>query len=191
MVHFHETTTVEIIWSVIPILILIGMAWPATGTLLETREMSAPDITIKVTGYQWKWGYEYLGNGVKFDSSLATPREQIEEAAKKGESVFFDVDNSLVVPAGKKVRIHTTSNDVLHSWYVPELSVKQDAVPGLVRDAWFRAGKTGTYRVQCALQGDGGHGLMPTVVKIVAEDECRIWVAEQKLVADEPAYDPD
>lgn len=189
--HFHENTTVEIIWSVIPVLILIGMAWPATRTLLESRDASAPDITIKVTGYQWKWRYEYLGNGIEFDSSPAKLREQTESAAVKGDNDLLQVDNPLVVPIGKKVRILTTSHDVLHSWHVPDLSVKQDALPGLIRDAWFRAEKTGTYRGQCALSSDKRHGLKPIIVDVVSEDDYRIWVAEQKSVAGEAANDPD
>jgi len=189
--HFHENTTVEIIWSVIPVLILIGMAWPATRALLESRNASAPDITIKVTGYQGKWGYEYLGNGIKFDSSPATLREQIGGAAVKSDNDPLEVDNPLVVPVGKKVRILTTSNDVLHSWHVPDLSVKQDALPGVIRDARFRAEKIGTYRGQCALSSDKGHGPKPIVVDVVSEADYRNWVAEQKSVTGVSANDPD
>ena len=137
--HFHENTTVEIIWSVIPVLILVGMAWPATRTLLESRDASAPDVTIKVTGYQGNWGYEYLGNGIKFDSSPAKLREQTGGAAAEGDNDVLELNNPLVVPVGKKVRILTTSNDVLHSWHVPDLSVRQDVLPGVIRDVWFRA----------------------------------------------------
>jgi len=188
--QFHENTTVEIVWTVIPVFILIGMAWPATKTLLEMRDTSAPDMTIKVTGYQWKWGYEYLDDGVSFYSTLATPREQIEGNADKGEHYLLEVDKPLVVPVGKKVRILTTANDVLHSWYVPELAIKQDAIPGFIRDTWFRAENTGTFRGQCAELCGKEHGFMPIVVNVVSEDDYKIWVAEQKSGASAAAYDP-
>ena len=178
--QFHESTTVEIIWTVVPVFILIGMAWPATTTLLDLRDTSAPDLTIKATGYQWKWGYEYLDEGIQFYSTLATPREQIEGDADKGENYLLEVDNPVVVPVGKKVRILTTANDVLHAWFVQELSVKQDAIPGFIRDAWFRAEKIGVYRGQCAELCGKEHGFMPIVVHVVSEDDYRKWVAEQK-----------
>lgn len=189
--HFHESTAVEIIWSVIPILILLGMAWPAVRTLLEMRNASPPDITIKVTGYQRKWGYEYLDDGIRFDSSLVTPREQIEGVAKLGVINLFEVDNPLVVPVGKKVRILTTANEFPHTWHVPELAVKQDAVPGFVRDAWFRAEKAGTYHGQCELPCDREHGSVPIVVEVVSVDDYRTWVAEQRSAAGAPANDSD
>ena len=188
--HFHENTTVEIVWTVIPVFILIGLAWPATKALLEMRDTSAPDMTIKVTGYQWKWGYEYLDDDVKFYSTLATPRDQIHGGAEKGEHYLLEVDNPLVVPVGKKVRILTTANDVLHAWYVPELAVKQDAIPGFIRDTWFRAEETGTFRGQCAELCGKEHGFMPIVVNVVSEDDYKIWVAEQKSAGGAAAYDP-
>ena len=169
--HFHENTTVEVIWTVVPFFILIGMAWPTTKTLLHMRDASEPDLTIKATGYQWKWGYEYLDEGIKFYSVLATPRDQIEGNAPKNEHYLLEVDNPVVVPAGKKVRILTTANDVLHAWYVPALAVKQDAIPGFIRDAWFRADKPGIYRGQCAELCGKEHGFMPIVVQVVTEDE--------------------
>jgi cytochrome c oxidase subunit 2 len=181
--HFHENTTVEIIWTIVPFFILVGMAWPATRTLLAMRDASEPDMTIKATGYQWKWGYEYLDEGIKFYSVLATPRDQIEAGAPKAEQYLLEVDNPVVVPVGKKVRVLTTANDVLHAWYVPALAVKQDAIPGFIRDAWFRAEKTGVYRGQCAELCGKEHGFMPIVVKVVTEDEYRAWVAEQKQKA--------
>ena len=188
--HFHENTTVEIVWTVVPVFILIGLAWPATKTLLEMRDTSAPDMTIKVTGYQWKWGYEYLDDDVKFYSALATPRDQIEGNAEKGENYLLEVDKPLVVPVGKKVRILTTANDVLHAWYVPELAVKQDAIPGFIRDTWFRAEETGTFRGQCAELCGKEHGFMPIVVNVVSENDYKIWVAEQKSGTGAAAYDP-
>lgn len=189
--HFHENPAVEIIWSVIPVLILIGMTWPATRALLEMRNVSAPDITIKVTGYQRKWGYEYLDNGISFDSSLVTPRKAIKGLARQGENDLFEVDNPLVVPVGKKVRILATASDAPHTWHVPELAVKQDAVPGFIRDAWFRAEKAGTYRGQCEVPCDREHGSVPIVVKVVSEDDYRSWVIEQKSAASAPSNDPD
>ena len=189
--HFHENTTVEVIWTVIPVLILIGLAWPATKTLLDMRDTRAPDMTIKVTGYQWKWSYEYLDEDVSFYSTLSTPREQIEGNAEKGEHYLLEVDNPMVVPVGKKVRILTTANDVLHAWYVPELAVKQDAIPGFIRDTWFRAESTGTFRGQCAELCGKEHGFMPIVVKVVSENDYKIWVAEQKSGSAAATYDPD
>ena len=164
----------------IPVFILIGMAFPATKALLTLRDTTAPDMTIKVTGYQWKWGYEYLDEGIQFYSTLATPREQIDGDDEKGENYLLEVDNPLVVPVGKKVRILTTANDVLHAWFVQELAVKQDAIPGFIRDTWFRAERTGTFRGQCAELCGKEHGFMPIVVNVVSEDEYKMWVADQK-----------
>lgn len=188
--QFHESTTVEIIWTVVPVFILIAMAWPATKALLTLRDTSSPDMTIKVTGYQWKWGYEYLDDGIQYYSTLATPREQIEGTADKGENYLLEVDNPLVVPVGKKVRILTTAADVLHSWFVPQLSIKQDAIPGFIRDTWFQAEEVGTFRGQCAELCGKEHGFMPIVVNVVSEDDYKDWVAEQKSGASKVAYEP-
>jgi cytochrome c oxidase subunit 2 len=166
------------------------MAFPATTALLELRDTSSPDMTIKVTGYQWKWGYEYLDEGISFYSTLATPRDQIQGDADKGENYLLEVDKHVVVPVGKKVRILTTANDVLHAWFVPELSVKQDAIPGFIRDTWFRARETGTFRGQCAELCGKEHGFMPIVVDVVSEEDYRTWVAEQKATAGAPSFDP-
>ena len=145
--QFHENITVEIVWTIIPFFILIGMALPATKTIIAMKDTSSPDITIKATGYQWKWGYDYLQEGISFYSTLSTPREQIEDYERKGtkkdEHYLLEVDNPVVVPVGKKVRIITTANDVIHSWWVPALGIKQDAIPGFVRDTWFKADKPG------------------------------------------------
>lgn len=181
--HFHENTTVEVIWTVIPFIVLIGMAWPATKTLLNLKDTTSPDITIKATGYQWKWGYDYLrgeGEGISFLSSLATPQDQIVGTAPKGEHYLLETDNHLVVPVNKKIRILTTANDVIHSWSVPAFGVKQDAIPGFVRDAWFKAEKPGTYRGQCSELCGKDHGFMPIVVDVVSADQYTAWVAEQK-----------
>ncbi|MEK7437839.1 MAG: cytochrome c oxidase subunit II, partial [Pseudomonadota bacterium] len=144
--QFHENTTVEIIWTVVPFVILIGMAWPATKTLIAFKDTANPDITIKATGYQWKWGYDYLkgeGEGLAFLSALSTPQDQIQNRKPKGENYLLEVDNPLVVPVGKKVRVLTTANDVIHSFWVPAFGIKQDAIPGFVRDTWFKADKEG------------------------------------------------
>lgn len=191
--QFHENTTVEIIWTIIPFFILFGMAWPATKTVIAMKDTSSADLTIKATGYQWFWGYDYLQEGVSFYSRLSTSRDQIENRAPKGEQYLIEVDNPVVVPVGKKVRIITTANDVIHSWFVPELGVKQDAIPGFVRDTWFSVDKPGTYRGQCAELCGKDHAFMPIVVQAVPQKEYDDWVAGQKQkmasVAAEPAKD--
>jgi cytochrome c oxidase subunit 2 len=190
--QFHENTTVEIIWTVIPFLILIGMAWPATKTLIAFKDTANPDITIKATGYQWKWGYDYLkgeGEGVAFLSALATPQDQIHNQKPKGENYLLEVDNPLVVPVGKKVRVLTTASDVIHSFWVPAFGIKQDAIPGFVRDTWFRADKEGTYRGQCAELCGKDHGFMPIVVEVVSAEKYTQWVADQKKKAGAAAED--
>ena len=184
--HFHENTAVEIAWTVIPILILLGMAWPATKTVIEMKDTSNPDITVKATGYQWKWGYDYLqgeGEGIRFLSALSTPRTQIEGGAPKGEAYLLEVDNPLVVPVGKKIRVLLTANDVIHSWWVPAFGVKQDAIPGFIRDTWFRADKEGVYRGNCAELCGRDHGFMPVVVHVLSTDKYTAWVAELKTKA--------
>jgi len=192
--QFHENTTVEVLWTVIPFVILVLMAWPATTTLLAMRDTTQPDITIKVTGYQWKWGYDYLkgeGEGISFLSNLATPHNQIYEQAPKGENYLLEVDNPLVVPVGRKIRVLTTGNDVIHAWYVPALAVKQDANPGFIRDAWFRADREGTYRGQCAELCGKEHGFMPIVVEVVSQEKYAAWVGEQKKKMAALAEDPN
>jgi cytochrome c oxidase subunit II len=190
--HFHENTTVEILWTVIPFFILIGMAFPATKSVLAMRDTSSPDMTIKITGYQWKWGYEYLkgegdlsgiADGVQLYSVLATPRDQIYGSAPKGENYLLEVDNPLVVPVGKKVRVLLTANDVIHAWWVPAFGVKQDAVPGFIRDAWFKVDKAGTYRGQCAELCGKEHGFMPIVVEAVEPAKFAEWAGKHKPAA--------
>ncbi|MBI2509642.1 MAG: cytochrome c oxidase subunit II, partial [Betaproteobacteria bacterium] len=178
--QFHENTTVEIVWTIIPFFILIGMAWPATRTIISMKDTSGAEVTIKATGYQWKWGYDYLQEGISFYSNLSTPREQIEGKVPKGENYLIEVDNPVVVPAGKKVRIITTANDVIHSWWVPALGIKQDSIPGFVRDTWFKADKPGIYRGQCAELCGKDHGFMPIVVEVVTPERYASWVSEQK-----------
>jgi cytochrome c oxidase subunit 2 len=185
--QFHENTMVEIAWTVIPAIILVVIALPTTRVVVAQKDTSNPDLTIKVTGYQWKWGYDYVkgeGEGISFVSTLATPRAQIENQEKKGEHYLLEVDNELVVPVGKKVRILTTAADVVHSWWVPSFGAKQDAIPGFIRDLWFRPDATGTFRSQCVELCGKEHGFMPIVVKVVSQDEYKAWVGEKmKLIA--------
>ena len=188
--QFHENTTVEIVWTIIPFFILIGMAWPATKTIIAMKDTSGAEVTIKATGYQWKWSYDYLQEGISFYSNLSTPREQIEGKVPKGENYLIEVDNPVVVPAGKKVRIITTANDVIHSWWVPALGIKQDSIPGFVRDTWFTADKPGIYRGQCAELCGKDHGFMPIVVEVVTPERYASWVSEQKKKMAAAAPDP-
>lgn len=178
--QFHENTAVEIVWTVIPFLILLFMAFPATRTILAAHDTSAPDMTIKVTGYQWKWNYDYMQEGFGYYSNLATPLAQIENRAPKNPNYLLEVDNPLVVPVDTKVRVLITANDVIHSWWVPAFGVKQDAIPGFVRDTWFRAEKVGIYRGQCAELCGKEHGFMPVVVEVKSKDDYAKWVGEQK-----------
>ncbi len=178
--HFHEHTTVEVIWTVIPLLILVGMAWPATRAVLDQKDTANPDLSIKVTGYQWKWEYDYLQDGVKFMSVSSTPADQIANQAAKGAHYLLEVDEPMVVPVGKKVRILLTSNDVIHAWWVSELGVKQDAIPGFIRDTWFRANEIGTYRGQCAELCGRGHAFMPIVVEVKSEADYQTWLAAKQ-----------
>jgi cytochrome c oxidase subunit 2 len=192
--QFHENTTVEILWTVIPALILIVIAWPVTKVVIAQKDTSAPELTIKVTGYQWKWGYDYLngeGEGISFISTLSTPREQIEGKAPKGENYLLEVDNELVVPVGKKVRVLTTAADVVHSWWVPAFGAKQDAIPGFIRDIWFRADREGTFRSQCVELCGKEHGFMPIVVRVVSAGDYSKWVGEQKKAMAASADDPN
>ncbi len=192
--HFHENTTVEVIWTIIPFVILIGMAYPATKTVLEMKDSSSPDLTIKVTAYQWAWEYDYLQDGVKFNSLLSTPRAQIEEWDKKGEKknpdYLLEVNNPMVVPVGKKVRLLVTANDVIHGWYVPQLGVNQYGIPGFVKDTWFKADKAGTYRGQCSQICGKEHGYMPIVVVAKAPADYEAWVKEQKAKMPAPEAAP-
>jgi len=191
---FHESTYVEIAWTVVPFLIVIGMALPATKTVVAMKDTSNADLTIKVTGMQWKWGYDYLkgeGEGISFLSNLATPREQITDGSiKKNDNYLLEVDNPVVVPVNKKVRIVTTANDVIHSWTIPAFGVKQDAIPGFVRDTWFRAEKIGTYRGQCVELCGKDHAFMPIVVNVVSEADYKKWVDQKKKEMAANADDP-
>jgi len=180
---FHESTAVEIAWTVVPFLIIIGLAIPATRMVVEQKDTSQADLTIKAVGYQWKWGYEYLkgeGNGISFLSTLTTPIDQIEGRAPKSDTYLMEVDNPLVVPVGQKIRMVITANDVLHAWMVPAFGVKQDAIPGFVRDTWFRAEKVGVYRGQCAELCGRNHAFMPIVVEVKSAEDYKAWVEGRK-----------
>ena len=196
--QFHENTAVEVAWTLIPAVILIAMAVPATSTLIAMRDTAEPDLTIKATGYQWKWGYDYLkgeGEGISFYSVLSTPAAQIDGRDVAGRNAnphyLLETDNHVVVPAGKKVRILTTAADVIHAWYVPALAVKQDAVPGFIRDTWFKTDKPGIYRGQCAELCGKDHGFMPIVVEVMAPAQYTAWVAAQQKKIVATKVDPD
>jgi len=187
--HFHENTTVEIIWTIIPFFILVGMAYPATKSVLAMKDTSNPDMTVKVTGYQWKWEYDYLKDNVKFMSTMSTPRAQIENQEAKGEHYLLEVDEPMVVPVNKKVRVLLTAGDVIHAWWVPELAVKQDAIPGFIRDVWFNSETTGTFRGQCTELCGKDHAFMPIVVKVVTQEEYDAWLASKQQGAVAAAAD--
>ncbi|WP_345534067.1 cytochrome c oxidase subunit II [Viridibacterium curvum] len=187
---FHESTAVEIAWTIIPVIILVVMAWPATKLVLAQKDTSAPDITIKATGYQWKWSYDYVqgeGQGISFYSTLSTPRAQIDRGEWKGDNYLLEVDNPVYVPVGKKVRVLLTAQDVIHAWWVPAFGVKQDAIPGVVRDTWFRAEKEGVYRGNCVELCGKDHGFMPIVVHVVSPEAYAAWVAGKMKPAAAPA----
>lgn len=177
---FHESTTIEIIWTAIPFLILVGMAIPSTATLIKMEDTKNADLVIKVTGYQWKWKYEYMDQDISFFSSLSTPRDQIDNKAAKGKDYLLEVDNAVVIPTGKKVRFLLTANDVIHSWWVPQLAVKKDAIPGFINETWTRVDEPGIYRGQCAELCGKDHGFMPIVVQAVSDDDFKKWVSVKK-----------
>ncbi len=178
--QFHEHHTLEIVWTIIPALILLVMAIPATKTILAMKDTTEADMTVKVTGHQWKWEYEYLGKDVRFISNLATTQDQINNKAEKGENYLLEVDNPMVVPVGKKVRVVLTADDVIHSWSVPSFGVKQDAIPGFIKETWFRVDQPGTYRGQCSELCGKNHGFMPIVIEAVTEDKYNAWIDSKK-----------
>ena len=188
---FHESTTVEIAWTVVPFIILIGIAFPATSTLLEIYDTDDADLDIMVTGYQWKWKYDYIdpndanAEKVSFFSNLRTDKTEIYNEDTKGEHYLLEVDEPLVIPVNKKVRFLVTANDVIHAWWVPALAVKRDAIPGFINETWTKATKTGVYRGQCAELCGRDHGFMPIVVHVVEEEEYNAWLAEKKAQAAE------
>ncbi|MDO8705824.1 MAG: cytochrome c oxidase subunit II [Sulfuricaulis sp.] len=178
--QFHENSTLEIVWTIIPFVILVGMALPSTATLLEMDDTSKSDLTVKITGYQWKWKYDYPDQDIGFFSSLTTPHDQIENKATKGEHYLLEVDNPIVLPVGKKVRLLVTANDVIHAWWVPQLGTKKDAIPGFINEMWTRIDEPGIYRGQCAELCGKDHGFMPIVVNAVSPEDFTKWVAMQK-----------
>ncbi|HRD69886.1 MAG TPA: cytochrome c oxidase subunit II [Legionella sp.] len=182
---FHDNPRLEIIWSIIPFLILIGLAIPATRVLIRMSDSNQSDVTIKIVGYQWRWQYQYLDQGISFFSNLSTPYTQIQNQEKKGQWYLLEVDKPLVLPVNKKIRFLVTSNDVIHSWWVPELGVKRDAIPGFMYEAWARIEKPGVYRGQCAELCGINHGFMPIVVQAVNEEEFTQWVSQQTKVEDQ------
>ena len=178
---WHHSTKVEIVWTLIPTLILIGMAIPATKALIEIEDNSDSDLTILVTGSQWKWHYQYLEAGIGFYSNMSTPLEQINNTEAKGEHYLLEVDNHLVIPTNQKVRFLTSSDDVIHSWWVPDFAVKQDALPGFINEAWTRVPEPGTYRGQCTELCGMNHAYMPIVVDVLPEDEFESWLEDQRI----------
>jgi cytochrome c oxidase subunit 2 len=192
--NFHESTTVEIVWTIVPFLIVIMMALPATKAVVAMKDTSAADLTIKATGIQWKWGYDYLkgeGEGISFVSTLdATHREMSDAGKPQGDDYLLKVDHPLVVPVNKKIRVITTASDVIHAFMVPAFGVKQDAIPGFVRDTWFRAEKVGDYYGQCAELCGKEHAYMPIHVKVLSADDYSKWVEGEKKKAAALADDP-
>ncbi|CAN5245494.1 hypothetical protein BH09PSE6_BH09PSE6_30320 [soil metagenome] len=190
--QFHENTAVEIVWTIVPFIIVVALAIPATKTVVAMKDTSNAALTIKATGYQWKWGYDYLngeGEGISFLSNLSTPRSQIDDKSTNGagkaardanEFYLREVDEPLVVPVDTKVRVITTANDVIHAFFVPALGIKQDAIPGFVRDTWFRATKVGTFRGQCAELCGKDHAFMPIVVEVKSKADYASWVTDKR-----------
>jgi cytochrome c oxidase subunit II len=193
--NFHESIKVEIAWTVVPFIIVIFMALPATKTVVAMKDTSSADLTIKATGVQWKWGYEYLkgeGEGISFLSTLDTEQRKMSNAGKpSGDDYLLKVDNPLVVPVDQKIRIITTASDVIHAFMVPSFGIKQDAIPGFVRDTWFRATKTGDYYGQCAELCGKEHAYMPIHVKVLAKADYTAWVDAQKKKLAASADDPN
>jgi cytochrome c oxidase subunit II len=179
--HFHENTFVEVVWTVIPFCILVGMAIPAVQLLTKMHDTTEDsELSIKVTGYQWRWEYEYLGTGVRFISTLKTPQEQIHNRDRKSQHYLLEVDNPLVVPIGTKIRFLTTANDVVHSWWVPALGIKKDAIPGFINEAWAKIEEPGTYRGQCAELCGVNHGFMPIVLEAKSKIEFNEWLESKR-----------
>jgi len=198
--QFHESTTMEILWTVVPIVILVSMAIPATSTLLAMEDTSDADMTVKVTGIQWKWKYDYVDGdaaGISFISSLHPKHNEARmlgsgaDVSQFGENYLLDVDNPVVIPTGKKVRFLLTAADVIHSWWVPDLGWKKDAIPGFVNEAWTKLDEPGVYRGKCAELCGKDHGFMPIVVVAKAPEDYAKWVAEQKGAAEAAAASAD
>jgi len=180
---FHENAPLEVLWTLVAFFILVGMAVPSTTMMVRMYDASDSEVDILVTGYQWKWKYEYLGEDLSFFSNLRTPQDEIYEEAPKGEHYLLDVDNQLVLPVGRKIRFLITAADVLHSWWVPAFAVKRDAIPGFINEAWAIIDEEGIYRGQCAELCGRNHGFMPIVVQAVNDAEYDNWLTERKAAA--------
>jgi cytochrome c oxidase subunit 2 len=183
--QFSHSTLVEIVWTAVPVIILLALAVPTAKTLIRLEDSRDPDITIVATGYQWKWHYQYQDEDMGFYSSLSRPslearRKQSGVDPFSVDNYLLEVDNPIVVPVNRKVRLLLTSNDVIHAWWVPELAIKKDAIPGIINETWFRAEQVGTYRGQCAELCGKDHGYMPIVVEVVDEDAYQAWVDTRK-----------
>lgn len=189
--HFHEHTLVEVLWTAIPVIILIAMAVPATATLKQMYDSSDAELDVMITGQQWRWRYEYLGEDVAFNSSMSTPRAQIRGEEGRGEHYLLEVDEPLVLPINRKVRFLMTSDDVIHSWWVPQFAVKQDTIPGFINENWVKINEPGIYRGQCAELCGMDHGFMPIVVHAMEEDEFDSWLVERQQAAEEEAMGVD
>jgi cytochrome c oxidase subunit 2 len=185
--QFHESTKVEILWTAIPFVILIAMAVPATKTLIAMEDASKADLTIKVTGSQWKWHYEYMGEDVEFYSMLATSQDEITNLADKNPNYLLEVDKPLVLPINQKIRFLMTSDDVIHSWWVPDFAVKKDANPGFINETWTNINEEGIYRGQCAELCGKDHGFMPVVVEAKSEADFKVWLADAKQAKQQAA----
>lgn len=181
---FHESTKIEVLWTLIPTLILLAIGIPATKTLYNIYDTSNAELSVKITGYQWKWGYQYIDDNpdapVKFFSNLTTDPEQINNRVEKSENYLLEVDNPLVLPIGKKIRFLVTANDVIHSWWVPAIAVKKDAIPGIINESWAIINEPGIYRGQCTELCGKDHGFMPVVIKAVEQDEYDAWYKDQQ-----------
>ena len=180
--QFHESVLLEFLWTVVPFAILIAITIPATKVLIAMEDASKADMTVKVTGYQWMWRYEYIDHNIDFYSVLKTPREEIYNKTDKNDNYLLEVDNELVLPINRKVRILLTSNDVIHAWWVPELAVKKDAIPGFINTMWTKIDKPGVYRGQCAELCGRDHGFMPVVVRAVEPEEFDQWLIDQNAI---------
>ena len=187
--QFHESLGLELLWTAVPTAILIAMAVPATSTLIQMYDIADAEIDIKITGHQWKWQYDYLGEDVGFFSNLTTSQDEIYDRTAKGENYLLEVDRHVVVPTGKKVRFLITSNDVIHSWWVPEIAVKKDAIPGYINESWaiIPEGQEGLYRGQCAELCGVDHGFMPIVLEAVTSAEYQVWLVDQRAAAEAEA----
>lgn len=179
--QFSHNSKLEVVWTIIPFLILVGMAVPSTATLLFMEDTTDSDLTVKITGYQWKWQYEYLDHDIQYFSNLSTPRAQIENREPKGENYLLEVDNPVVLPANRKIRFLLTSNDVIHAWWIPKFGVKKDAVPGYINEFWANIDEPGDYRGQCAELCGKDHGFMPIVASVLSTEDFDAWVADQQV----------